>query len=275
MAKLQFLLAGLYATSALASPWARIKRGGGWGDNGGPGGYGQSTTTTEGGAWGYGTTTTCKASTITKTQKASTVYETQKASTVSKSRHSIRLRPHISADLANSSSWHDHLSHQASIDNHAPWRADYHHPARQCHHLLLDGHGARPGIHHHPPWCKLPDSWPALSRAPLEPLADVLPSLLADNHHRYSDLLRHPACRYFNTHTPRPDLHVPRHIAMQRHAHRPRHPMRHDRHGPGQHLYFGPDNHAARRWLDCYPSGQCLHFGCDTTWQRLNCDTPW
>lgn len=93
MAKLQFLLAGFYATSALASPWARIKRGGGWGDNGGPGGYGQSTTTTtEGGAWGYGSTTTCKASTITKTQKASTVYETQKASTVSKSRFPTPLR---------------------------------------------------------------------------------------------------------------------------------------------------------------------------------------
>lgn len=79
MAKLQFLLAGLYATSALASPWSRVKRGGGWGDNGGPGGYGE--TTTKGNGWGYGET--CKASTVTKTQKASTVYETQKASTVS------------------------------------------------------------------------------------------------------------------------------------------------------------------------------------------------
>ena len=83
MAKLQFLLAGLYATSALASPWARIKRGGGWGD-GGPGGNGESTSTTDGYPGGYGGTSTCQAITVTKTQKASTVYQTQKPSTVSK-----------------------------------------------------------------------------------------------------------------------------------------------------------------------------------------------
>lgn len=82
MAKLQFLLAALSATSAFASPRGQKKRGG---DHGAPGGYGESTS--EGGGWGYGgTTTTCKASTVTKTQEASTVYHTQKASTVSKSR---------------------------------------------------------------------------------------------------------------------------------------------------------------------------------------------
>lgn len=80
MAKLQFLIAALYATSAFASPRGRDKRGD---EYGGPDGYGDSTSTTGGGGWGYGGTTTCKASTVTKTQKASTVYQTQKASTVS------------------------------------------------------------------------------------------------------------------------------------------------------------------------------------------------
>lgn len=88
MGKLHFLLAGLYASSALASPFAGILRGRddgnlrSRGDNGSPPGYGDSGTTTEGSGWGYGTT--CKASTLTKTQKASTAYQTQKASTVSK-----------------------------------------------------------------------------------------------------------------------------------------------------------------------------------------------
>lgn len=73
MAKLQFLLAGLYATSALASPWARIKRGSGWGDDeGGPGGYGDDENSSKGHGWGYGGKT-CKPTTVYKTQEASTV----------------------------------------------------------------------------------------------------------------------------------------------------------------------------------------------------------
>ena len=88
MAKIQFLLAALYATAALGSPWARIKRGGEYGNP--PPGYGKTTTTTkEDHPWGYGSTTTCKATTVTKTQQASTVYHTKPASTVTLSASTI------------------------------------------------------------------------------------------------------------------------------------------------------------------------------------------
>ena len=89
MAKLQLLLAGLHATSALASPWSRYQKrggGGGWGgynhgghgDRGGewgkqttasadsPKGYGLSASETS--PWGYGSTPGCEAVTVTETQ---------------------------------------------------------------------------------------------------------------------------------------------------------------------------------------------------------------
>lgn len=78
MAKLQLLLAGLYAASAFASPRGHKR---GWD---GPDVHGDSTSSTEGGEWGYSETTTCKAHTVTETKEASTVYRTQKASTVSR-----------------------------------------------------------------------------------------------------------------------------------------------------------------------------------------------
>ena len=86
MGKIQFVLAGLYATTALASPWSRNQRrgggggghdrdghgggGGGWGgkpatDVGSPGGYGTSASETS--PWGYGTTSGCEAVTVTET----------------------------------------------------------------------------------------------------------------------------------------------------------------------------------------------------------------
>lgn len=92
MANVKVLLAGLYFSSAFASPGNRNpKRGGGWGEhddhttrgggwiwgkkttgeNGRPWGYG--TTSSEDGGWGYGSATACVASTVTETQAASTV----------------------------------------------------------------------------------------------------------------------------------------------------------------------------------------------------------
>lgn len=95
MAMLKVLVAGLWATSAIASPWSRNqKRGDGWKKHDGhrtktnhhdttevsPVGYGS---TSEGGGWGYGTSSTCSAQTVTETSAASTVYITkEQASTV-------------------------------------------------------------------------------------------------------------------------------------------------------------------------------------------------
>lgn len=73
MTKAKILLAGLYASSALASPWFRNKKrddGWGTGTNGLPGGYGTTASPTQtggGGGWGYGTTSTCEATTVTET----------------------------------------------------------------------------------------------------------------------------------------------------------------------------------------------------------------
>lgn len=98
MTKLNLLIAGLYATSALASPWSRYQKrggGGGYGDHGGhnghnghgggwgtkkttatpelPTGYGGSASETS--PWGYGSTTGCEASTVTETQGKKLRYE--------------------------------------------------------------------------------------------------------------------------------------------------------------------------------------------------------
>ena len=77
MAKTKLLLAGIYAASALASPWYRNqKRGevGGWQDHNGeqPTGGGNGQPYPQGG-WGYSSTSGCVASTITETQVPSTV----------------------------------------------------------------------------------------------------------------------------------------------------------------------------------------------------------
>ena len=88
MAKFQLLVAGLCATSALASPWARNQKRDGWGSSskshGGPWGYGSTTTpsaattsASETSPWGYGSSSTCEASTVTET-----CTETQKGSTL-------------------------------------------------------------------------------------------------------------------------------------------------------------------------------------------------
>ena len=72
MTKVQLLLAGLCATSAFASPWNRFKkRGDDWDDgkHTGPGGFPHGYGTTETG-WGYGTSSTCEASTVTEVQQS-------------------------------------------------------------------------------------------------------------------------------------------------------------------------------------------------------------
>ena len=101
MAKFTLVLAGLYATTAFASPWYRNQpRGGpggwenhhgghntddwGWGKKsshgyGQPGEYG-STTSSEGGLWGHGTTSACVVSTVTL--PASSIYVTGHETTV-------------------------------------------------------------------------------------------------------------------------------------------------------------------------------------------------
>lgn len=96
MAKIKLLVAGLYATSAFASPWFRNKkRGESWGDqehtgpdrwdDKSPGeqpwGYG-TTESAQTSPWGYGSTSTCEVVTVTETQQ-SVVTETKPANTVS------------------------------------------------------------------------------------------------------------------------------------------------------------------------------------------------
>ena len=72
MAKINLLLAGLYATSAFASPWFRNKkRGDGWGTEtpaGQPYGYGSTKSPAPTSPWGYGTTSTCEATTVTEVE---------------------------------------------------------------------------------------------------------------------------------------------------------------------------------------------------------------
>ena len=94
MAILKLLVAGLWTSSAVASPWSRNQRRGDgrkkhnghettWGHDtttdGGPAGYGS---TSEGGSWGYGSTSACSASTITETLQGSTstIYMTKEGS---------------------------------------------------------------------------------------------------------------------------------------------------------------------------------------------------
>ena len=115
MAKVKLLLAGLYATSAFASPWFRNKkRGAEWDSTspgGPPGGYGSTQSAAPTSPWGYGTTSTCQAVTVTEqhqstvtlpgstitlhgstaTPPGSTVTETRPASTVTLSGSTVYL----------------------------------------------------------------------------------------------------------------------------------------------------------------------------------------
>lgn len=98
MATLKVVLAGLFASTAFASPWNRKKDHDdawkehhghhvkSWGPGEGPPGYGPSgyDTSSAGAGWGYGSTSVCLASTVTETLQPSpsTVYVTRPASTV-------------------------------------------------------------------------------------------------------------------------------------------------------------------------------------------------